>query len=106
MSKVFFSVKQFQLVVGCLTEALPEATLVVSWRLKKGWRLIVVSLWLKKKTIKETNEMDRMEIFSFHLRCRSSDSSILSSVDVVVERTEEALRTKRPATRYLAFRFY
>ena len=46
--------------------------------------------------------MDRMEIFSFHLRCRSSDSSILSSVDIVVERTEEAVRTKRPATRYLA----
>ena len=49
--------------------------------------------------------MDRMEIFSFHLRCRSSDSSILSSVDVVVERTEEAVRTKRPATRYLALAF-
>ena len=35
----FFSVKQFQLVVGCLTEALPEATLVVSWRLKKQQQL-------------------------------------------------------------------
>ena len=42
--------------------------------------------------------MDRMGNFSFHLRCRSCDSSILSSVDVVVERPERVVCTKRPAT--------